>query len=159
MDAVVAVYADWGIGARGTQPLVIPADRVRFRELTTGHTVLVGRKTLADFPGGRPLKNRRNIVLTRQELEIPGAETVHSAAQAAEVIGADGFVIGGASVYEEMFPYLTRVYVTKIQAAPESDAFFPDLDARTDWRCTQAEPWQEQDGVAYQFCVYEKVDD
>ena len=59
MDAIVAVYADWGIGAKGTQPLVIPADRRRFRELTMGAAVIVGRRTLDDFPGGRPLPGRK----------------------------------------------------------------------------------------------------
>lgn len=159
MDAVVAVYSDWGIGAKGTQPLVIPADRVRFRELTTGHAVIVGRKTLEDFPGGRPLPKRQNIVITRQEIAIDGATVVHSTDEAlAEAAKYEHcFVIGGASVFSEYFPHLTRVYVTKIDAAPHSDAFFPDLDASEDWRCTSAEPWQEQEGVKYRFCVYERA--
>lgn len=159
MDAVVAVYSDWGIGAQGTQPLVIPADRVRFRELTTGHAVIVGRKTLEDFPGGRPLPKRHNIVITRQDITIDGASVVHSTAEAlAEAEKYEHcFVIGGASVFSEYFPHLTRVYVTKINAAPHSDAFFPDLDAAEDWRCVEAEPWQAHEGVQYRFCVYERV--
>ena len=72
MDAIVAVYADWGIGAKGTQPLVIPADRRRFRALTMGAAVIVGRRTLDDFPGGRPLPGRENLVLTRQNITIEG---------------------------------------------------------------------------------------
>lgn len=159
MDAVVAVYSDWGIGAQGTQPLVIPADRVRFRELTTGHAVIVGRKTLEDFPGGRPLPKRHNIVITRQDITIDGASVVHSTAEAlAEAEKYEHcFVIGGASVFSEYFPHLTRVYVTKINAAPHSDAFFPDLDAAEDWRCVEAEPWREHEGVQYRFCVYERL--
>lgn len=159
MDAVVAVYSDWGIGAQGTQPLVIPADRVRFRELTTGHAVIVGRKTLEDFPGGRPLPKRHNIVITRQDITIDGASVVHSTAEAlAEAEKYEHcFVIGGASVFSEYFPHLTRVYVTKINAVPHSDAFFPDLDAAEDWRCVEAEPWQSHEGVQYRFCVYERV--
>ena len=82
MQAIVAVYADWGIGAKGTQPLVIPADRKRFRELTAGAAVIVGRKTLEDFPGGRPLKNRHNIVITRQNLQIEGAKVAHTTDEA-----------------------------------------------------------------------------
>ena len=73
MDAIVAVYDDWGIGANGTQPVALTADRKFFRSVTKGATVIVGRKTMLDFPGGRPLPNRRNIVLTRQELQIEGA--------------------------------------------------------------------------------------
>ena len=129
MDAIVAVYADWGIGAKGTQPLVIPADRRRFRELTMGAAVIVGRRTLDDFPGGRPLPGRENLVLTRQDIVIEGAQVVHSPAEAAAAAAQYDrcFVIGGDSVFRQMFPHLTRVYVTKIDAAPHSDVFFPDL--------------------------------
>ena len=77
MDAIVAVYADWGIGAKGTQPLVIPADRRRFRELTMGAAVIVGRRTLEDFPGGKPLPGRENFVLSRRNITIEGAQVVH----------------------------------------------------------------------------------
>lgn len=125
MDAIVAVYADWGIGAKGTQPLVIPADRRRFRELTMGAAVIVGRRTLDDFPGGRPLPGRENLVLTRQNIVIEGAQVVHSPAEAAAAAAQYDrcFVIGGDSVFRQMFPHLTRVYVTKIDAAPHSDVF------------------------------------
>ena len=159
MQAIVAVYSDWGIGAQGTQPLVIPADRKRFRELTNGAAVIVGRKTLEDFPGGKPLKNRHNIVITRQPITIEGAEVAHTTAEAvaaAEQYDAC-FVIGGASVFRQFFPYLDTVHVTKIAAAPFSDSFFPDLDADPAWECAEAEPAQEHDGVTYQFCVYKKV--
>ena len=74
LEAIVAVYADWGIGLKGTQPVVLKADRKHFREITGGDAVLVGRRTMEDFPGGRPLKGRRNIVVTRQDLEIEGAQ-------------------------------------------------------------------------------------
>ena len=67
------------------------------------------------------------------------------------------FVIGGDSVFRQMFPHLTRVYVTKIDATPHSDVFFPDLDADPAWRCVSSEPRAEHDGVGYQFCVYEKT--
>ena len=161
MDAVVAVYSDWGIGARGTQPLVIPADRKRFRELTGGHAVIVGRKTLEDFPGGRPLKDRHSIVITRQDITVEGAEVAHSVEEA--LAAAEKYdrclIINGASMFSEYFPHLTRVFVTKIDAAPHSGAVFLNLDAREDWQCTQQEAWQEHEGVRYCFCVYEKRSD
>ena len=94
MDAIVAVYSDWGIGADGTQPVVLKADRQHFVELTRGRTVIVGRKTLADFPGGRPLKGRRNIVLTRQSTVIDGAEIAHSPEQARSLCADDAMVLG-----------------------------------------------------------------
>ena len=159
MEAIVAVYSDWGIGAKGTQPVVLKADRVHFREVTAGAAVIVGRKTLEDFPGGKPLKGRHNIVVTRQALEIEGTQVVDgveaaiTAAQAHERC----LVIGGASVYRQFFPFLDTVHITKIALAPVSDSFFPDLDADPHWRCTDNRPWQEENGVKYQFCTYTRV--
>lgn len=157
MEAIVAVYADWGIGAQGTQPVVLKADRAHFRAVTAGAAVLVGRRTLGDFPGGKPLKRRHNIVVTRQNIEIEGAEVVHSTDEALAAAARQPrcLVIGGASVYRQFFPYLDRVYLTKIDLTPVSDSFFPDLDAAEDWRCTEASPWQEEDGIRYRFCTYE----
>ena len=76
MEAIVAVYTDWGIGSDGTQPIVVPEDRRRFAEITRGSTLIVGSKTLLDFPDGKPLAGRRNIVLTRHESAVEGAEVV-----------------------------------------------------------------------------------
>lgn len=158
MDAIVAVYSDWGIGCGGTQPVTLLADRRRFREVTEGAAVIVGRKTLDDFPGGRPLKNRVNIVLTRRDIELEGAVTVHSAeealAEAARYPRA--LVIGGESVYRQLLPHVGRVYVTKIDAAPHSDSFFPNLDAAADWRLADPGEELEEDGVRFRFAVYER---
>ena len=158
MEAIVAVYGDWGIGCDGTQPVVLKADRAHFREVTAGAAVLVGRRTLGDFPGGRPLKGRHNIVVTRQDLEIEGAQVVHSTEEALAAAAAQErcLVIGGASVYKQFFPHLSKIYVTKIDFIPHSDSFFPDLDADGDWTCTEQGPWQEENGLRYCFCTYEK---
>ena len=159
MEAIVAVYADWGIGAKGTQPVVLKADRAHFRAVTADAAVLVGRRTLEDFPGGKPLKNRHNIVVTRQNIEIEGAEVVHSTEEALAAAARQPrcLVIGGASVYRQFFPWLDRIYLTKIDLTPVSDSFFPDLDAAEDFRCTEASPWQEEDGIRYCFCTYERI--
>ncbi len=158
LEAIVAVYADWGIGAKGTQPVVLKADRRHFRAVTGGDAVIVGRRTMEDFPGGRPLKGRRNIVVTRQELEIEGAEVVHSTAEALAAAGdARCLVIGGASVYRQFFPHLKRVYLTKIDLVPHSDSFFPDLDALDDWVCAEQGDWQEENGLRYCFMTYKRV--
>lgn len=157
MDAIVAVYSDWGIGAGGTQPVVLKADRQHFVELTRGRTVIVGRRTLADFPGGRPLRGRRNIVLTRGGTAIDGAELAHSAAEAYEMSGADAMVLGGQSVFRDMMPYIDRVFVTKINCRPRSDSFFEDLDVSSDWRITdQSEALREGD-IEYSFICYERI--
>ena len=158
MDAIVAVYSDWGIGAGGTQPVVLKADRQHFVELTHGRTVIVGRRTLADFPGGRPLRGRRNIVLTRGDTAIDGAELAHSAAEAYEMSGADAMVLGGQSVFRDMMPYIDRVFVTKINCRPRSDSFFENLDESSDWRITdQSEALREGD-IEYSFICYERTE-
>ena len=157
MEAIVAVNADWGIGRDGTQSVVLTADRAHFRELTAGAAVIVGRRTLGDFPGGKPLKGRHNIVITRQAIEIEGAQVVHSTEEALAAAAEHPrcLVIGGASVYRQFFPYLDVVHITKIDLAPESDSYFPNLDEREDWRC-EAGDWQEENGVRYCFCTYRK---
>ena len=158
LEAIVAVYSDWGIGAKGTQPVVLKADRRHFREITGTAAVIVGRKTLEDFPGGRPLKGRQNIVVTRQSLEIEGAQVVHDTEEALSAARKQErcLVIGGASVYRQFFPYLDLVHVTKIELAPPSDSYFPDLDADPDWDCVEEGPRLEEDGIGYRFCTYRR---
>lgn len=158
MDAIVAVYSDWGIGDGGTQPVVLKADRAHFRQVTEGNAVIVGRKTLSDFPGGRPLKNRYNIVVTRQDIHIEGAQVVHSTEEALAAAAEHPrcLVIGGASVYRQFYPHCDRVFLTKIDLAPHSDSFFPNLDADPAWVCTDQGEWLEEDGLRYCFCTYER---
>lgn len=158
MDAIVAVYSDWGIGDGGTQPSSSRPTRRHFRSLTDGSAVIVGRKTLADFPGGKPLANRFNIVVSRQGINVDGALVVHSTGEALDAAEdfEQCFVIGGASVYMQFFNYLERVYVTKIDTEPQSDSFFPNLDRNPEWECVSQEPWEEEDGIRYCFCTYEK---
>ena len=159
MEAIVAVFSDWGIGSEGTQQIVLKADRAHFRELTAGAAVIVGRRTLGDFPGGRPLKGRANIVVTRQEIEIEGAEVAHSTEEAVALAAKyrRTLVIGGASIYRQFLPYVDTVHITKIDRAPRSDSFFENLDASPDWRVRETGDWQEEDGVRFRFMSYERV--
>ena len=159
MDGIVAVYSDWGIGSGGTQPIVIPEDRKHFVELTRGATVIVGRKTMEDFPGGAPLKNRTNIILTRHEVEIEGASVGHDVDEVLALAAGheNVFVLGGASVFIEMFHHLDRVYVTKIGAKPDSDAFFPNLDKHPDWQLTDAGESFMSGDMECCFCTYERI--
>ena len=158
LEAIVAVYSDWGIGADGTQPVTARADRQRFRELTEGAAVIMGRKTLADFPGGKPLKNRVNIVLTRGAA-IEGAITVRSAAEALEEAEKQGrtLVIGGESIYREFLPHIGRIYVTKLDCRPHSNVFFPNLDDDPSWRVVKASAKQEEDDLGFRFLIYERT--
>jgi dihydrofolate reductase len=159
MDLIVAVNSDWGIGRDGTQTVVIPEDRKHFRALTDGGTVVVGHRTLLDFPGGRPLAGRRNIVFSRSaDLKVDGAEVVSSVeALLREIAGTSAdkvFVIGGSSIFKMLLPYCTRAYVTKIKAAPESDAFFPNLDALDNWVLEDTGIPKSHEDVEYAFQVY-----
>lgn len=158
MNAIVAVYNDWGIGDGETQPVVISADRKHFREVTGGSTVILGRKTLEDFPGKRPLKGRKNIVLSRSSPDIEGAVVVHSAEEAIQAAGEEPcFVIGGSSVYRLFYPYLTKVFVTKVFCQPESSCFFQNLDVTPGWKCTEEGPLCEDNNIKYCFCTYERT--
>jgi len=158
MEAIVAVYADWGIGANGTQPIVVSEDRKHFREITQGSAIIVGRRTLEDFPHGKPLKGRTNIVLTSSDAPIKDAVIVKSVSQAAAEAQKHprAIVVGGASVYNEMFSYIEKVHITKIECTPKSDVFFPNLDDMPDWHITQDSGELESENLKYRFITYEK---
>lgn len=158
MQAIVAVSRSWGIGKDGQLLFRISADLQRFKALTTGHTVVMGRKTLQSLPGGRGLPNRRSLVLTRQESFTPErAETVHSLAELLALAGDEAFVIGGQEVYEQLLPYCTRAYVTKVFADVPADAFFPNLDEDPHWRAVSTGEMQEENGLTFQYVEYQQA--
>ena len=159
MNIVVAVYGDWGIGRDGGQPVVVKADRRRFKEVTGSGTVILGRRTLEDFPGGKPLKGRRNIILTRDaSFSVDGGEVVHSVSEAIRAVESEDpdsvFVIGGESVYTQMLPYCHKAFVTRIFENPLSDVFFPDLDTFPEWEIEESSEVFHEDGIEYQFYTY-----
>ena len=118
MYVIAAVDQNWAIGKGGDQLCYLPADLRRFQALTTGHPVILGRKTLATFPGGRPLKNRRNLILSRDPAFAPeGAEVFRSLEALRAAAPADSFVIGGASVYAALLDGCDTAYITKIGRA------------------------------------------
>lgn len=158
MNLIVAVYEDWGIGRDGTQPVALSADRKFFRETTRGAMVIVGRRTIEDFPGKKPLPGRVNIALTRRETEIPGFTVCHSPEEALELAkdAEKCFVIGGGSVYTQMLPYCDAAYITKLHCNPGSDAFFPNLDEMEDWYLTETLQSGEENGIAYEMLCYKR---
>lgn len=159
MELIVAVYDDWGIGADGDQPVALSADRKFFRETTKGSTVIVGRKTLAAFPGGRPLPNRVNVVLTRLEVDIPGVTVCHSVEEAAAFCenAQRTFVIGGGTVYKQMLPLCDAAYITKVHVTPKSDTYFPNLDQDPAWVCAEILQSGEENGIRYEMCLYRRT--
>ena len=156
MDLIVAVYDDWGIGKDGTQPIALSADRKFFRETTRGAMVIVGRRTIDDFPGKKPLPGRVNVALTRSNTEIPGFTLCHSPEEAVQLAktAEKAMVIGGGTVYRQMLEYCDRAYVTKVHVKPESDTFFPNLDENSDWELSEVLQSGEENGIAYKMCLY-----
>ncbi len=158
MELIVAVYDDWGIGRNGTQPIALSADRKFFREQTRGATVIVGRRTIEDFPGKKPLPGRVNVALTRSDAEIPGFTLCHSPLEAAELAKSAprAMVIGGGSIYQQMLPLCDTAYITKVHVTPESDTFFPNLDRDPHWELAQILQSGEENGIAYEMCLYKR---
>ena len=159
MELIVAVYDDWGIGKDGTQPVALSADRKFFRETTRGAMVIVGRRTIEDFPGQKPLPGRVNVALTRQDVDIPGFTVCNSPEEAAELAktAERAMVIGGGSIYRQMLPLCDTAYVTKVHCTPESDTFFPDLDQDPDWKLTEILHSGEENGIFFDMCLYRRI--
>ena len=159
MEAIVAVYDDWGIGCCGTQPVALSVDRKFFREQTKGACVIVGRKTLADFPGGRPLPNRVNIVISRGAVPMEGVTVVRSPEEAAELAKQypKAMVIGGGSIYRQMLPFCDKAIITKVHTTVECDTWFPNLDEDPQWHLAETLLQGEENGIGYEMCVYRRI--
>ena len=159
MELIVNVTENWGIGLENRLLVSISADLRRFRQLTEGKTVILGRRTLETFPGGRPLKNRRNILLTANpDFRAEGAEIVHSEQELFAVLRTlpreELCVIGGASVYRLLLDYCDAARVTKTGLVCKADAFFPDLDAAENWRIAAQSELQEENGLRFRYIDY-----
>ena len=167
LRAIVAVCDDWGIGRAGDMVVANRADMRHFVRCTRGHTVIMGRKTLESFPGARPLKDRRNIVLTRDASFVrDGIEVVHSVEEALALLAPDeeAWVIGGAEVYRQMLPLCSSAIVTKNHCIRPADAYFPDLDHDPSWRVATTDggytiaEGEGDAGIAYDFVTYERTE-
>jgi dihydrofolate reductase len=158
ISLVVARAANGTIGLDGGLPWHLPSDMRRFRELTLGHAVLMGRRTFESIPARyRPLPERRNLVLSsRAELELSGAEVFADLPDALRACGRECFVIGGGAVYEETLPLADRVYVTEIEQEIEGDAFFPELPPSR-WRCARRSERLVESEMAFTFAEYERA--
>lgn len=160
LSAIVAVCDDWGIGLDGGMVVENREDMRHFVACTTGHPVIMGRRTLESFPGGRPLKNRRNIVLSRDASFSPeGVEVVSSVEEALAAVAGDqeAWVIGGGQVYELLLPHCDRVVMTRNHCVRPCDTRFPDLDADPAWRVVETrEGGVTPEGVSFDFVTYER---
>ena len=158
ISLIVARAENNVIGSRNDLPWYLPADLKRFRELTTHHTVVMGRRTYDSIVErlGHALPERRNIVLTRQSIGLPDAEIVHNV----EMLKTLGkvFVIGGEQVYNQTIHMADKLYVTEVKADIPGDARFPHIDSAT-WQEVSREPHTKDDRneFDYDFVVYERV--
>ena len=159
LSIVVAMDDNRLIGNKNQLPWHLPADLAYFKKLTTGKSILMGRKTYDSI--GRPLPNRRNIVITRNSnISIPGCEVVSSIDHALELTKEDPevMVIGGASLCEQLLPKINRLYITKIDGVFEGDVFFPKYDD-FDWLEVSCEshPKDNSNAYSYKFIVLDRV--
>ena len=158
MNVIAAVDQNWAIGKDGGQLIYLPEDLKRFKALTIGHPVILGRKTLATFPGSRPLKGRRNLILSRNPDFAPeGAEVFAGLDALLAAAPEDAFVIGGASVYQALLDRCDTAYITKItQSFSDADCWFPDLDQRPEWTIAEEGPELKEKGVKFHYVTYKK---
>lgn len=161
MKAILSADRNWGIGNGNKLLVSIPSDMKFFRQTTTGRVVVMGRKTLESFPGGLPLKNRTNIVLTgNRGYSVKDAVIVHTYDELREELKKydtdDVYVIGGESVYRMLLPECDTVLVTKIDRAFQADTFFPDLDTMDEWEMTEEGEEQTCFDLEFRFTKYER---
>lgn len=161
MNLIVAVDKNWAIGYKNELLISIPNDHKHFRQETTGKVVVLGRKTLDTFPQGLPLKNRTNIILSRDpKYSVKDAVVVHSVDELLEELkkynDEDVYVIGGESIYKQLLPYCNVAHVTKIDHEYMADTYFPNLDKDEEWEITADSDEQTYFDVVYQFLKYER---
>lgn len=169
MKLIVAVDMNWGIGKGGDLLIKIPEDMKRFRECTERKVIVMGRRTLESFPDGKPLKNRLNVVMTREPEGItPIADNLVVVSSMHELIyylntlddsyrSDDIYIIGGGQIYHQMVDYCDKAIVTKIGQEFDSDTFCPNLDKLTNWRLVDESPVNYYNGIPYKFCEYQNI--
>ena len=159
LSIIVAVAENRAIGYENKLLYWLPNDLKRFKSLTTGHTIIMGRKTFESLPKGA-LPNRRNIVLSRKMKDFPGAEHFSSLQEAIAHCQTEEevFVIGGASVYQEALPLANQLFVTHIEDTPaNADAYFPEITSN-EWEITSEEEHvkDEKHAFNYRYINYQR---
>lgn len=158
MKAIVQVDEQWGIGRDNSLMFSLPADMKFFKNTTTGNVVVMGANTLKSFPGGKPLKNRTNIVLSKSLPESDDRITVRSREQLMSELkkypSDSVYVIGGALIYSMLLPYCECVLVTKVNAVGGADRFFCDLDKSSRFSLVETSQPVETNGYTITFNKY-----
>lgn len=162
MRFIAAVDKNWAIGNKGRLLVRISEDQKNFRNETMGHVVVLGRKTLEEFPGGRPLKGRTNIILSgNPEYTVDGAVVVHSLdelfVELKKYDSDDIYVIGGQTVYDALIPYCDTGIITKINEEFDADAYIPNLDKISGWEVADSRSGDDLSQYDFTFVTYKKT--
>lgn len=153
---IVAMSKNQVIGVNNSLPWHISEDLKRFKQLTTGHPIIMGRKTYESI--GKPLPKRRNIVVTRNvDLKIKGVDVTNSIKSALDICKNSDtvFIIGGGMIYNLALPYVNHLHITKIDSFVDGDAFFPDFD-KSQWQEIARIDSKDSDGMSFSFVDYKK---
>lgn len=161
MNLIAAVDNNWAIGNKRELLADIPEDKRLFRELTVGKTIVGGRVTMEGFPGGKPLPDRKNIMLTRRDdISFGDALIAHDLTELFKMLvdtdSDDIFFVGGEQVYREALPFCTRAYITKINYEYEADAHMDNLDDLPEWKLTMQSDEYTFGDISYKFTIYER---
>ncbi len=161
ISAIVAVDNNWGIGYNGDLLLSIPEDLKRFKAITNGHTVVMGKNTWISLPK-KPLPNRKNIIIDyRDSIDYLDNTMIGNLESVVNIMKNDPeseyYIMGGGSIYKQLLPLCERVYVTKIYHNFENvDTFFPNLESSEEWFEFPVGEIQEYNGIKYQYWVYDR---
>ena len=162
MNLIACVDSNWGIGYNNQLLVRIPSDQKFFRQTTTGKVIVLGRKTLDSFPGGKPLKDRTNIVITTMKNPEQRADEIYadSIEKCLEILkeykDEDIYICGGASIYKQFLPYCDTAYITKVEREFSADSFFPDLDKDNEWEMTEESEEQTYFDNTFYFTTYRR---
>lgn len=159
MKLIVAVAKDWGIGCEGKLLFSLPDDMAFFRKTTKNKIVVMGRPTLLSFPGGEPLKNRINIVLTRDKnYKKEGCIICNSFDELFEELkkydSDDVFLIGGGKIYNQLYPYCKEAYITKVDSTEKADTYLHNFDEDENWQLFFQSEEHENNGLKFTFNTY-----
>ncbi|MCK9220084.1 MAG: dihydrofolate reductase [Bacteroidales bacterium] len=160
ISIIVAIAENRAIGKNNDLLWHIPADMKRFKGITSGHPIIMGKRTFYSLPR-RPLPNRRNIVITDVPGEqIPGCDMAYSIQETIALCNPheENFIIGGASIYQQFLPYTNRLYLTMVHKSFEGDVFFPEIDF-SQWKLFSKENFEPSEGVdfSYSFEIYNRI--
>lgn len=157
VSLIVAVAKNGVIGVKNTLPWHLPEDLKHFRALTTGHHIIMGRKTYDSL--GRLLPGRTTVIVTRnRNYQVEGAVVVHSLEEAVQVCANDSetFLIGGAEIYKDGLKLANKLYLTEIDAEYQGDAHFPEFD-QAEWQLVEQESHTSANGLGFSYKTYERV--